>query len=123
MISRIVSVMKNSYQISKILKNESWRGFYVDRIDQECTGLKYDVLVVSDKYFYIPVIKVVGRNYHGVVFTVKAPRIVRSRKSFKIDFKTFAQISRWIRINKSTLIDYWKGKTSTSTFLNELKSI
>lgn len=123
MISRIVSVMKNSYQISKILKNESWQGFYVDKIEKECTGLKYDVLVTSDKYFYIPVIKVIDCNNKGVVIAVKTSKIIISNKSLRMDFMALAQIYRWIRTNRNTIVDYWEGKISTSTLFNELRSV
>ena len=102
---------------------KKWIGYDIDRLSPSATGLSYSVLVVANRYFDMPVIKVLVDGDNGQIFTIEEP--VRCVYECSVVFleSDIEQIKRWIDMNRKTLLEYWNGDIDSSVLVANLQKI
>ena len=102
---------------------KKWIGYDIDRLSPSTTGLNYSVLVVANRYFDLPVIKVLVDGDNGLIFTIGEPVRCVYECSGVFSKSNIEQIKRWIDMNRKTLLEYWNGDIDSSVLVANLQKI
>ena len=102
---------------------KKWIGYDIDRLSPSATGLSYSVLVVANRYFDLPVIKVLVDGDNGQIFTIGEPVRGVYECSGVFSESDIEQIKRWIDMNRKTLLEYWNGDIDSSVLVANLQKI
>lgn len=102
---------------------KKWIGYDIDRLSPSATGLSYSVLVVANRYFDMPIIKVLVEGDNGQIFTIEKPVRCVYECSGVFSESDIEQIKRWIDMNRKTLLEYWNGDIDSSVLVANLQKI
>ena len=102
---------------------KKWIGYDIDRLSPSTTGLNYSVLVVANRYFDMPIIKVLVEGDNGQIFTIEKPVRCVYECSGVFPESDIEQIKRWIDMNRKTLLEYWNGDIDSSVLVANLQKI
>lgn len=102
---------------------KKWIGYDIDRLSPSATGLSYSVLVVANRYFDLPVIKVLVDGDNGQIFIIGEPVRCVYECSGVFSESDIEQIKRWIDMNRKTLLEYWNGDIDSSVLVANLQKI
>ena len=102
---------------------KKWIGYDIDRLSPSTTGLNYSVLVVANRYFDMPIIKVLVDGDNGQIFTIEKPVRCVYECSVLFSESDIVQIKQWIEMNRKTLLEYWNGDIDTSEMVGKLQKI
>ena len=102
---------------------KKWIGYDIDRLSPSTTGLNNSVLVVANRYFDMPIIKVLVEGDNGQIFTIEKPVRCVYECSVLFSESGIVQIKQWIEMNRKTLLEYWNGDIDTSEMVGKLQKI
>ena len=102
---------------------KKWIGYDIDRLSPSATGLSYSVLIVANRYFDMPIIKVLVEGDNGQIFTIEKPVRCVYECSGVFSESDIEQIKRWIDMNRKTLLEYWNGDFDSSVLVANLQKI
>ena len=102
---------------------KKWIGYDIDRLSPSTTGLNYSVLVVANRYFDMPIIKVLVEGDNGQIFTIEKPVRCVYECSGVFSESDIGQIKRWIDMNRKTLLEYWNSDIDSSVLVANLQKI
>lgn len=106
-----------------MLNEEKWSGYNIDRLSSSETGIKYDILVVADKYFESPVVKMIDEYKRWVILSIDGPTMELPESQTIFDDEEMKELKSWISSNRTILLQYWNGDISTPQLINRLKKL
>lgn len=112
-------MLKKPYK-SKYIKLEEMSNLYPDN-----TGLDVPIWISSKsgREKHHARIKVMTDDGEVSISIVGAPELKNTKGKIKLNAKQFANITKFIELNRDTLLDHWNGKIDSKTFGEQIKKI
>lgn len=92
--------------------------FFIDRLNTIHTGVDVPLWISCEDSEVIPQVKAESDGISFAIAIDDQRFLSDNDKYFKISTCILIQLQMWVRLNRQTLLDYWKQKIGTPVFLS-----